>query len=161
RRPVGGHGPLGPILERARYAEETIADVRQATGCYGLRSIVEGDIAQVGRHRNHGRRAQGAGPPCEIDTVVVKAEPGDGGGVPPHQIEVFPASVKHAGFEVAAVAHDVSGDRPNTTAIERLRELAERSERIGLARARGRRVERVAPLAEGRIASAVEDEIAA
>ena len=114
-----------------------------------------------GRHRDQRRRAgRRAGTPVEVDAVVVEAQRRDGRGVPPVEIERLPARVHGSRLEVAAVADEVAVDLADAARAQSFGQLAQAGERVGLAGAFTQRVGREAALAEGRVAAAVEHQVA-
>ena len=65
------------------------------------------------------------------------------------------------GIEVAAIADEVTGDAPHAALAELAGEVAELARRVLVARPRDLVIGGVASLAEGRVAAAVEDQVAA
>ncbi len=125
------------------------------------RAVLEGQVTHVRRHRDQRRRAGSrAGPPVEVDAVVVEAQRRDGRGVPPVEIERLPARVYGGRLEVAAVADEVAVDLVDAARAQSFDQLAKARERVGLACAFTHRVGREAALAEGGIAPAVEHQVA-
>ena len=89
---------LGPDLERARRAEEAVADVGFTPRRDRHRPVLEGDVAEVGAHRDRlpARRRPAPGPQREVHAVVVEPEPRDRRGVPPVEVESLPVGVTSA-----------------------------------------------------------------
>ena len=100
------------------------------------------------------------GPQTKSTLLSLKPSADDRRGVPPVEVEGLPARVHGQGLEVAAVADEVAVDLADAARAESFGELAQPGERVGLAGALAQRVGREAALAEGRIAAAVEHEVA-
>src|SRR6185295_6175807 len=82
------------------------------------------------------------------------------GRVPPVQVERLPRGMDRGGLEVAAVPHDVAADLADAAQPQGVGQLAQAGEGVRLAGALAQRVGGEAAFAEGRIAPAVEDEVA-
>ena len=98
--------------------------------------------------------------PHEVETVVVERQRGDRRGVPPVEIEQLPAGVQRGRLEVAAVTDEIALHVADAAGAEGVGHLPEAGERIAVAGAGDKRVDRVASPAEGRIPPTVQHQIA-
>ena len=99
-----------------------------------------------------------AGRDLEVDAIVVKSEPRDGRGVPPVEVERAPIPVCQRRLEIGSVPDDPAGDTPQPVRLQRIRDGVYGGPRR-VTRPRCQRVDRVAALRPGRIATPIQDQI--